>query len=334
MGQSILVVGAGAIGAIAGVHLIEQGHTVDLVDANAAHVAAVRANGLRLSGVRDVTVPANIMLPEDVSGRYDIILLAVKAPHTASTLDMVKRVLAADGCVVSLQNGLEEYRIADAVGADRTIGGYLTFGGFFVEPGHIKNGGSGSFKIGEVDGQITDRIKELGELLAPVHKVDITDNIFGYLWAKMALGAVYFGTAIADMDVVDVYQRPKARAVLAKICAEVTAVADAKGIRIENSDGFDPKAFRAGGTDSEMQASWDAQTRYWNSHDNRRTGVWRDLATFKRPTEVDFQVLPVIEIGEQLGVPTPWLRALRNAVKAVEAGDAELGIALLEALEG
>ncbi|WP_169193813.1 2-dehydropantoate 2-reductase [Devosia sp. MC1541] len=334
MGQSILVVGAGAIGAIAGVHLIEQGHTVDLVDANAAHVAAVRANGLRLSGVRDVSVPANIILPEDVSGTYDIILLAVKAPHTASTLDMVKRVLAADGCVVSLQNGLEEYRIADAVGADRTIGGYLTFGGFFVEPGHIKNGGSGSFKIGEVDGQITDRIKELGELLAPVHKVDITDNIFGYLWAKMALGAVYFGTAIADMDVVDVYQRPKARAVLAKICAEVTAVADAKGIRIENSDGFDPKAFRAGGTEAEMQASWDAQTRYWNSHDNRRTGVWRDLATFKRPTEVDFQVLPVIEIGEQLGVPTPWLRALRNAVKAVEAGDAELGIALLEALEG
>lgn len=334
MGQSILVVGAGAIGAIAGVHLIEQGHTVDLVDANAAHVAAVRANGLRLSGVRDVTVPANIMLPEDVSGSYDIILLAVKAPHTASTLDMVKRVLAADGCVVSLQNGLEEYRIADAVGADRTIGGYLTFGGFFVEPGHIKNGGSGSFKIGEVDGQITDRIKELGELLAPVHKVDITDNIFGYLWAKMALGAVYFGTAIADMDVVEVYQRPKARAVLAKICAEVTAVADAKGIRIENSDGFDPKAFRAGGTEAEMLASWDAQTRYWNSHDNRRTGVWRDLATYKRPTEVDFQVLPVIEISEQLGVPTPWLRALRNAVKAVEAGNAELGIALLEALEG
>jgi 2-dehydropantoate 2-reductase len=335
MTKSILVVGAGAIGAIAGVHLIEQGHKVDLVDANAVHVAAVREHGLRLSGVRDITVPANITLPEDATGTYDIILLAVKAPHTESTLDMVQRVLAADGCVVSLQNGLEEYRIAQAIGADRTIGGYLTFGGYFVEPGHIKNGGSGSFKIGEIDGQITERIKALGALLEPVHKVDITDNIFGYLWAKMALGAVYFGTAIADMDVVEIYQRPKARAVLAKICAEVTAVADAKGIRIEHSDGFDPKAFRNGGTsEAEMQASWDAQTRYWNSHDNRRTGVWRDLATFKRPTEVDFQVLPVIKLGEEAGVATPWLRALRDAVKAVEAGKAELGIDLLESLEG
>jgi 2-dehydropantoate 2-reductase len=102
----------------------------------------------------------------------------------------------------------------------------------------------------------------------------------------------------------------------------------------ENSDGFSPKAFRVVGTEARMQESWDAQTHYWNSHDNRRTGVWRDLAIFKRPTEVDFQVLPVIEMGEELGVPTSYLRALRNAVKAVEAGDAELGIALLEALEG
>jgi 2-dehydropantoate 2-reductase len=123
------------------------------------------------------------------------------------------------------------------------------------------------------------------------------------------------------LDVVEIYGRPKARAVLAKICTKTAMV-------------FPPKAFRVGGTEAQMQESWDAQTHYWNSRDNRRTGVWRDLAIFKRPTEVDFQVLPVIEMGEELGVPTSYLRALRNAVKAVEAGDAELGIALLEALEG
>ena len=334
MSKSILVVGSGAIGAIAGVNLLSEGHKVDFVDANAAHVAAVRESGLRLSGVRDITVSANIMLPEEVSGSYDIVLLAVKAPHTQSTLGMIEKVLAPEGCVVSLQNGLEEYRIARVVGDQRTIGAYLTFGGYFVEPGHIKNGGGGSFKIGEIDGAMTDRIRMLGELLAPVHKVDITDNIFGYLWAKMALRAVYFGTAIADMDVVDIYQRPAARRVLARICGEVTAVADAHGISIETSDGFDPKAFRNGGTDEAlMQASWDAQTAYWNSHDNKRTGVWRDLATFKRPTEVDFQVLPVIELGRERGVSTPSLIALRDAVKAVETGKAELGIALLEGLE-
>lgn len=333
MSKSILVVGSGAIGAIAGVNLICEGHSVDFVDANEAHVAAVRQGGLRLSGVRDITVRPNIMLPGEVSGRYDIVLLAVKAPHTLSTLDMVERAVAEDGCVVSLQNGLEEYKIAKVVGAQRTIGAYLTFGGYFVEPGHIKNGGGGSFKIGEIDGVITERIEELAELLAPVHEVDVTDNIFGYLWAKMALGSVYFGTAIADMDVVDVYDRPKAREVLARICGEVVAVADARGIRIETSDGFDPQAFRGGGTDAaRMQASWDAQKAYWNSHDNTRTGVWRDLATFKRPTEVDFQIKPVIDIGAERGVPTPHLNALRDAVKAVEAGRAQLGISLLESL--
>ena len=320
----ILVVGAGAIGAIVGVHLIEAGHTVHFVDANAAHVAAVKANGLKLSGDPERTVEAAIMSPDEVSGTYPVVLLAVKAPHTMAALPTVEKALAPDGCVVSLQNGLEEYKIAKAVGPERTIGAYLTFGGFYVEPGHVKHGGDGSFKIGEIDGTVTPRVRQLAELLSALQPVGVTDNIFGYLWAKMSLGSVYFGTAIVDKSVLEVYANPQARAVLEKLCGEVVTVADAMGVSVESSDGFDPKAFRPGSADEAAKAaSWEAQRRYWGSHDNPVTGVWRDLAIHKRPTEVDYQIKPIIGLAREKGIAIPHLQRLYAAVKAIEAGKQE-----------
>lgn len=142
--------------------------------------------------------------------------------------------MAPDGCVVSLQNGLEEYKIAKAVGAERTVGACLTFGGFYVEPGHAKHGGHGSFKIGEIDGSLSPRAEQLATILTALQPVGVTDNIFGYLWAKMALGAVYFGTAIVNKSVLEVYADHQARGVLAALCGEVVLVADAMGVCVES----------------------------------------------------------------------------------------------------
>ncbi len=325
--EPILIVGAGAIGAITGVHLIRAGHQVDFVEVNSAHVEAVRAGGLRLSGMLDATVRPNIMLPEEAEGQYSRILLAVKARHTTDTLPTLKRLLADDGYVVSLQNGLEEYALAEALGEKRVIGAYLTFGGFFVEPGHVKYGGRGSFKLGELDGARSQRVEALTELLSVQQPVEVTENIFGYLWAKMALGAAYFGTAIADMDVVDVYESAERRAVLGALCGEVVSVAEALGVKVETSDGFDPKAFRPGEVDQGAQdASWDAQRRYWGAIDNGRTGVWRDLAIHKRPTEIDGLVVPVVALAERHGVAVPRLRKLCDTVHAIERSERSLGV--------
>lgn len=331
--EPILVIGAGAIGSIVGVHLLQAGHAVDFVETNDAHLGAIRRAGLRVSGALDATVHPKIMRPGDVDGQYGRILLAVKSRHTQDALPVVKAALSADGYVVSLQNGLEEYAIAEAVGASRTIGAYLTFGGYFVEQGHVKYGGSGSFKIGEIDGAMSARLRALAQTLSVQQPVEATDNIFGYLWAKMALGAVYFGTAITDLDVVDVYESARSRAVLAALCGEVVAVADKLGVRVETTDGFDPKVFRAGGGDPvAMEASWAAQRRYWGAHDNARTGVWRDLAIHKRPTEIDGQIGAVVRLAREAGVSVPLLYKLCDVVQSIERGERGLSLAALDAI--
>ena len=69
--------------------------------------------------------------------------------------------LAADGCVVSAQNGLNELAIAEVVGAARTVGASSTSAPTTSSPGAIHYGGRGAVVVGEIDGRITPRVKAL-----------------------------------------------------------------------------------------------------------------------------------------------------------------------------
>lgn len=316
------IVGAGAIGAITGVALAQAGHTVRFVEANRDHVAAVREKGLRLSGFRETRIEAPIAAPEEADWPMRQVLLAVKSRHTEEAARQIKPHLAADGYVVSLQNGLEEYKIAEIVGPQRTIGAFLTFGGHYKAPGEIVYGGPGSFRIGEIDGAMTPRLEALREALSALQPVETTDNIFGYLWSKIALGAIYFATATTDSDVTALYAVARHRELFGRLAGEVLAVADAKGVKTEIFDGFDPTVFRIGGRRDEtaIAAVWEGQNRYWNRHEGKRTGVWRDLAIHKRKTEVDRFVGAVVEFADEKGIPVPAIRRLVQVVNEIEKG--------------
>jgi 2-dehydropantoate 2-reductase len=332
--EEFTIVGAGAIGGIVGAALSGRGHPVTFVDTNADHVRTIRENGLRLSGFRDATVRCPALLPQELSKPLGRVLLAVKSPHTEGALATIAPHLSSDGFVVSLQNGLEEYKIAKAVGEKRTVGAFLTFGGHYKKPGEIVYGGPGTFKIGELDGARSSRIENLKAILSALQPVDVTDNIFGFLWAKMALGAIYFATAVTNSDVTDLYADARLRTILGRLAGEVVAVGEAQGVRFEPFDGFDPTAFRPGAPwdAAAVAASWDGQVRYWSRHEGKRTGVWRDLAVHKRKTEVDRLVGAVIEVAAERGIAVPGVRRLVDLVHEIEEGRRQQSLANLDEL--
>lgn len=332
--QSFTVVGAGAIGAIVGVHLMQAGHDVVFVESNAEHVAAIRKKGLRLTGLLDATVTPVVLEPHEVDGTHSQILLAVKSSQTENALAPIAPHLTPDGYVLSLQNGLEEYKIIRMVGEARTIGAFLTFGGFYEGPGEVRFAGTGSFRVGEIDGRSSPRVADLSKTLSALQPVEVTDNIFGYLWAKMALGAVYFATATVSADVPDIYDRGIYLKVLGNLAGEVAGVAKAAGVVAEAIDGFDPKVFSLGGpTDAaRVAANWESQKAYWAGNTQPRTGVWRDLAVHRRKTEVDELVGAVKREAEVHHVATPRVDALISIVHDIETGRRELGWHNLDAL--
>src|SRR5437660_7726416 len=178
------VIGAGAIGGTVAAGLVRDGHEVLLCDADPEQVAAINAEGLRIEGpVGHYTVPARAVGPDALPGRLEAVLLAVKAHHTAEAVAPVVDRLAADGFVVSLQNGFNEDVIAAAVGRERVVGAFVNFGADVIAPGRILRGNRAAFMIGELDGTDTARVRRL---VADIDDARQTANIHGYLWSKEA----------------------------------------------------------------------------------------------------------------------------------------------------
>jgi 2-dehydropantoate 2-reductase len=329
--RSVVVVGAGAIGGFVGASLAAAGEPITLVEADPAHREAIRGNGLRVTGAADLHVRPIALAPSEVRPPLDLVLLAVKTRDTVDALVPIAPLLEPDGAVVSLQNGLEEYTIAEHVGAHRTIGAALTFGGHYAAPGHVEYGGPGSLYIGELDGRDTARIRGLRTLLERAHPTTISPRIFDVLWGKTALAAFYSATALVDADVLDILARREYLPALGSLVAEVVTVADAAGARCAPSDGFDPGAFRDGDADR-ITASWQAQERYWQERLSRRTGVWRDLNIHHRRTEVPRILGPVLARADALSVPVPRLTLVFERTRQAENGAPPPGLTFLDEL--
>jgi 2-dehydropantoate 2-reductase len=318
----ILVWGAGAIGGTVAAYLRRAGLDVAAVDAHAAHVAAVRAHGLTITGPIDAfTQPLPICAPVDLDGVWHTIFLCVKALHTAAAARALAPHLARDGVVVSLQNGFNELVIADAVGRERTMGAFINFGADVVEPGVVHFGGRGAVVVGELDGRASARLASVHAALARFEPgAIVTDNIWGYLWGKMGYGALLFATALTDAPIVDVLAAREARPALTALAREVMAVAAADGVGVMGFNGYDPVAFGPAGTPDARDASFDAMIAFNRRSAKTHTGVWRDIAIHHRQTECDAQFAPILALARRHGVPVPSLARLVALMHDVEGG--------------
>ncbi|HYB69191.1 MAG TPA: 2-dehydropantoate 2-reductase [Candidatus Bathyarchaeia archaeon] len=322
--MTITVYGAGAIGGTTGAALARAGHDVLLVDSYRPHVEAINARGITVER-RDgtTTTPVRAVTPDALGDGLTLVLLAVKSHHTADTLDALRARLAPDGTIVSLQNGLSEEQIAQAVGPARTVGCLVNWAADWVGPGHILHGGHGAFVLGELDGRITPRVRELATLLSVVEATPVTDNIWGYKWAKLIYGALLFATAVVDAHVYDVVERSDGVAkALVGIVGEGLAVADKAGVRVEPFDEFDPAWYRAAlaGDAAARRRAMAAIAAHYRQHTKTKTGIWRDLAVRRRKTEVDGQLGMLARKGEAVGVATPLTRRLIELIRDLEDG--------------
>ncbi|HEX6119576.1 MAG TPA: 2-dehydropantoate 2-reductase [Dongiaceae bacterium] len=319
--DTILIWGAGAIGGTVGAYLRRAGLPVLFVDRSAEHVAAMKQSGLQITGpIEEFRVPATASLPENISGRYKLAFLCVKAHDTAGAVEALAPFVAEDGCVVSLQNGLNEQVIARRIGERRTIGAFVNFGADYLSPGVVTYAGHGAVVVGELDGRTTPRIQEIHRTMQLFDKnAVLTPNIWGFLWSKLAYGALLFATALTNESIADCLAEPKYRPVLIALGREVVAIATAAGITLEPFDGFDPRAFLPNSGPA-AEASLDALVAHNRRSAKSHSGIWRDLAIRKRKTEVEAQLGPISEAAEKLGMKAPLTRRTADLIHEIEDG--------------
>ena len=322
--MTITVFGAGAIGGITGAALAKAGHDVLLVDRAADHVAAINAGGLtveRRQGAETVAVRA--ITSDALEAGLDLVLLAVKSQDTPTALGVLAPRLAREGAIVSMQNGLNEELIASAVGEHRTVGCLVNWAADWVAPGRILHGGEGALVLGELDGRPSPRVQALAKLLDVVAPTRVSDNILGYTWAKHVYGALLVATAVVDGHVYEVVERsPDVQRMLIAVVMESMRVADAAGIRLEAFDEYDPATYRAaaGGDHAARERAMSIVAAHYRAHTKTKTGIWRDLAVRRRPTEVGALLGATVAKARKLGVATPLTERLITLIADLEAG--------------
>jgi len=126
--ERVCIVGAGAVGGYLGAHLAAAGLDPVLIDPWPEHVEAMRATGLVVEGMAG-TVAARVRALHvgDVQrlvreAPFDVAFVAVKSYDTAWATQLVLPTLAPGGCLVSLQNGINEPTIAGIAGWPRVSG--------------------------------------------------------------------------------------------------------------------------------------------------------------------------------------------------------------------
>jgi len=320
--EPIVIWGAGAIGGTLGAYWARAGVPVLLVDVVRAHVEACRTSGLAIEGPVDTftqVIPA--VTPDALEGTYGRIVLAVKAHATEAALEGVARHLAPDGYVLSAQNGLNELAISARVGAARTMGCFVNFGADWLGPGRILFGNRAAVVVGEIDGAIGERTRAMHALLQRFEPdAVLTDNIWGYLWGKLAYGAMLFATALTNDSMAENFADVRRFAVFDRLGREVMQVAAARGITPVGFNGFDPSAFAPDASADQSRASVAALAEFNRYTAKTHSGIWRDLAVRKRKTEVDPQIGIIARLGAEAGVDTPAIRALVDLIHDVEEG--------------
>ena len=262
MTEPVLIWGAGAIGGVLGAYWARAGEPVLMVDIVPEHTAVCATSGLSIEGpVEAFTQQVPCVTPDQLEGTFSRIVLAVKAQATETALAQLAPHLAADGFVLSAQNGLNEHTIANTIGAERTMGAFVNYGADWIGPGRILFGNRGAVVVGEIDGSRRKRTEDMFSLLQIFEpEAVLTQDIWAYLWGKLGYGAMLFATALTTDSMTTNFADDKRGPALIGLAREVMQTAVAEGVDPKPFNGFEPAAFMPGAGDSAARQSLAAES--------------------------------------------------------------------------
>lgn len=322
---STVIWGAGAIGQTVAAYTELADSDLTIVDVDEEQVAALAERGVRVTvGDAVITRHLNASTPESLAGSFDVAFVATKSQDIRSALPLLIPRMKPGGSICFFQNGIEKW--------DRYLAGsglqavYVAISDLHaVRDGHggaIYSDG-GHLHIG-TDGEPRDpaTLQRIADMLS-AFETAVTANIFGFKWVKTAWGCMIIATALSDQTMANVLRDEATHDALAGVIAEVLAIAEADGVDVQALAHFNPEIFAGNRCD----ASGARRQEFLDIADflaplsKQHSGIWHDLHTFKKKTEVEAQFAPLFALARKHDVELVMLPRLLDAIRALEGGD-------------
>ena len=302
----IAVMGSGGVGGYLGGRLATSGEDVTFI-ARGAHLAAIRAHGLRIaSALGDASVqPAQASDDPASVGPVDVVIFAVKLYDTEAAAVATRPLVGPATGVVTFQNGVDSADVLVRVlGREHVIGGVAQIASVVAEPGVIRHTGTmARFAFGELDGRASARVEALAAALRAAG-VDhaVSEAIQRDIWAKMVFLATFAGlTALMRLPIGPIRADPETRALYEAGLVEALAVARGRGIALAE----DFVAVTLARTDQLPAAM--------------KSSMLEDLERGKR-LELAWLSGAIVRMGKELGLPTPVHGFITTGLKLHASG--------------
>lgn len=302
----IAIIGAGGVGGYFGARLAASG--VDVVwIARGAHYAALRDRGLRIqSASGDLDLRVQVTDDPRAAGAADWIWIAVKLWDTESAAEAARAIAGRGATVVSFQNGVEkEDVLRRALPGAHLIGGVTYIASTIAAPGVIVHTGAmARLQFGEFDGRRTEKLEALlAACRAAGVDAEIPVDIRLAIWTKfMSLVGLSGMTTAARLPIGPIRSNPHSRRMLHDAVREAAAVGRALGVALDPA--FVEQRLA-------LFDEWPAEMT---------SSMHQDLKKGNR-LEIAWLSGAVARLGEQLGVPTPCNRAIRDLLAPFEMGE-------------
>lgn len=298
--MKIAIIGSGAMGSLYGGILAENGHDVYFIDVFKEHVDAINNKGLCIIKEKEERYIRNVKAVVDSSsiGIVDLAIVFVKSTITDIAIEDNKNIIGKDTVVLTLQNGLGNIeKLSKTVDISQIIVGTSANGANFIEPGKIKHSGSGGTVLGEISGEKTSRIKRIYEIMniKELGYAEISDNVMSLIWEKLIINCgINPLTALTNMKNGELLENEESEEILEEIVSEAIEVAKRSNIKLSfNNAEYCKEVCRA---TSENKSS-----------------MLSDIIN-KRRTEIMNINGAIVEIGEELGMDTPYNKIMTNLI--------------------
>ena len=331
-----IIHGAGAVGSLVGGMLAGIGAEVILI-AREAHAAAVNQNGLLIRSLEGDKVVKNLVAvtsPVDIVPRQDdVIFLAVKTQHTASSVQSLRSIFPEDTPVFCAQNGVRNEELA----ASRFLQVYGVMTGLcvnFVSPGVIAHSMSLRIGVGNYPFGCDGLGSQVGKLLEKAgFKLTTHDSIMAVKWSKLLLNLNNATYAIIDSYLQLGVVTPSISKFVAEVMEEGLHVLSLSGISLDDPNNpYDIKghiaALRNVVEDSQKIYEAKSLPEIFRAYPS----TWADLKNKRGETEAGYLNGEIILLGEKHHIPTPYNSALLQIVETMAAERAGPGYYTIEEL--
>ncbi len=318
--MKIAVIGAGAIGSVIGGLLSKAGEDVALIGRK-SHVDAINQNGLVLEG-ESGRIVIKVKAAENLDFKPDLALLTVKAQDVESSVRKAQ-VFLSGTLVVTMQNGVQsDGQVAKLLGKENIISSVVTFNGQFLEPGKALYSipfSKTALLIGEPFGNKGNRLKTLSALLNKAIGTDISEDIRPAHWTKLIWNLQTAVPAVTGLSYQDSYQYPKVRELTINLLKEGLKVTKAAGIKTADVPGLPMEPIEIMARESLPIAS--TLLKKIAESLGKVPVLGSTLQSIKRgtSTEVDYLNGEIVNLGKEMGIPTPTNSLTVGLVHQVEA---------------